>query len=67
MIASIAINQPGVRAVLSAASPSATVRFVGTQGPAGASNLTPHINAATPHPAYDDMPDMTLIFDNGLV
>jgi hypothetical protein len=39
MIASITINPPGVRAVLSAASPSATVRFVGTQGPAGAASV----------------------------
>mgnify|MGYP001074090410 CR=1 FL=1 len=26
-----------------------------------------HVNDATPHPAYDDLPSFTLIFENGLV
>lgn len=26
-----------------------------------------HVNDATPHPAYDDLPSLTLIFENGLV
>lgn len=29
--------------------------------------LTEHINAATPHPAYDDMSSLELLFENGLV
>jgi hypothetical protein len=29
--------------------------------------LGDHVQAPEPHPAYDDMLDMTLIFENGLV
>jgi len=29
--------------------------------------VTAHAESATPHPVYDDMPSLTLIFDNGLV
>jgi hypothetical protein len=29
--------------------------------------LVNHINSLTPHSAYDDMPDLTLLFNNGLV
>lgn len=29
--------------------------------------LQDHIYNATPHPAYDDMVDLTLIFQNGLI
>lgn len=29
--------------------------------------IAPHVNSATPHPTYDDLPSLTLIFDNGLV
>ena len=28
--------------------------------------MTTHIQAPTPHPAYDDTPDLTLLFLNGL-
>lgn len=31
------------------------------------SELTEHINAATPHPAYDDISSLELLFENGLV
>jgi len=48
--------------------------FVGTEGEWLASleadsnaELTTHINAATPHPAYDDINSLTLLFENGLV
>jgi hypothetical protein len=48
--------------------------FVGTEAEWLASleadsttQLTTHINAATPHPAYDDMSSLTLLFENGLV
>lgn len=30
-------------------------------------SVTVHVVAPEPHPAYDDMPDLTLIFQNGLV
>ena len=29
--------------------------------------MTAHINAPEPHPAYDDMPSLTLLFENGLI
>lgn len=29
--------------------------------------LSVHVQAAEPHPAYDDMPDLALIFESGLV
>lgn len=29
--------------------------------------LDEHISSLTPHPAYDDMPSLTLLFENGLV
>lgn len=29
--------------------------------------LTPHINDETPHPAYDDLPSLRLLFENGLI
>lgn len=29
--------------------------------------LVAHVNSATPHPVYDDMPSLALIFQNGLV
>ena len=29
--------------------------------------ITEHVDADLPHPAYDDMPDLTLIFNNGLI
>ena len=45
---------------------------VGPRGPAGSDAdatvlLEAHIVAPEPHPAYDDMPDMTLLFENGLI
>lgn len=29
--------------------------------------LTNHVNSSTPHPAYDDMQSLTLLFENGLI
>lgn len=43
---------------------------VGPQGPAGESGteaLETHIDSATPHPVYDDLPSLTLQFENGLI
>ena len=31
------------------------------------SNLTGHITDFTPHPEYDDIPSLALLFENGLV
>ena len=40
----------------------------GPPGPAGnGEDLEEHILSVEPHPAYDDMPDMKLIFENGLL
>lgn len=33
----------------------------------GVDGLLTHIEDLTPHPAYDDLPSLTLIFENGLV
>ena len=30
-------------------------------------SIAAHVNAPTPHPAYDDMPDLVLLFENGLL
>lgn len=30
-------------------------------------SLAAHIAAESPHPAYDDMPSLTLQFENGLI
>jgi hypothetical protein len=43
---------------------------VGPQGPAGESGtvaLETHIDSATPHPVYDDLPSLNLLFENGLI
>jgi hypothetical protein len=36
-------------------------------GAATQTDFLAHINSSTPHPAYDDQPDLSLIFENGLV
>lgn len=50
----------------------ATVLVLPQAGPAGPPGsgtleLQEHIDDPLPHPAYDDMPTLTLIFNNGLV
>ena len=30
-------------------------------------HIAVHAQSATPHPAYDDLPDLVLIFENGLI
>lgn len=39
----------------------------GTPGASTASLINDHIIDTTPHPAYDDLPSLTLLFENGLV
>lgn len=42
----------------------------GPQGPKGdldTAAINAHIANATPHPAYDDTPSLSLVFENGLV
>lgn len=39
----------------------------GDPGPPGSvAEIDDHIAAAEPHPAYDDLPSFTLLFENGL-
>lgn len=40
----------------------------GEDGEAGdGSLLVEHLSDTTPHPAYDDLPSLTLLFENGLI
>lgn len=36
-------------------------------GEVGSAELQDHIDDLTPHPAYDDLPDLVVLFENGLV
>lgn len=51
-------------------------RVLVVRGPRGAAGdgdavtheeLTAHVTAAEPHPQYDDLPDLSLTFENGLI
>jgi hypothetical protein len=33
----------------------------------GTAGLSTHVQSLTPHPTYDDTPDLTLLFQNGIV
>lgn len=39
----------------------------GPPGPDTVAAIADHVADSTPHPAYDDIPSMTLVFENGLV
>lgn len=39
----------------------------GQDGEDGTAAVVAHIADTTPHPAYDDTPSLTLIFENGLI
>lgn len=41
--------------------------FPSSSGGDGGLALINHINDTTPHPAYDDIPSLVLLFENGLV
>lgn len=73
---------PEIRVVLEPPLPEtrvevAAVGLVGPPGPQGlpglsgdgegAALLQAHINDPAPHPAYDTIPNLTLIFENGLI
>jgi hypothetical protein len=30
-------------------------------------SISAHVNAVAPHPVYDDLPSLTLLFENGLI
>lgn len=67
------INSWNGVAVISAG-PQGPPGVQGLQGPPGQDAETQiddvmygHVNDPTPHPAYDDMPDLTVILENGLI
>lgn len=33
----------------------------------GTAALVSHVNSLTPHPTYDDLPSLALIFENGII
>lgn len=39
----------------------------GAEGQPSSAELLAHILDPTPHQAYDDIPDLTLLFENGLI
>lgn len=41
--------------------------IVSPTDPLAQAALLSHINSETPHPAYDDLPSMTLLFENGIL
>ena len=63
------------RSVIEIASPSTRVVEIelgrrglpGPPGPPATAELATHVAAAEPHQAYDDLPSMRLIFENGLI
>jgi|JI10StandDraft_1071094.scaffolds.fasta_scaffold2254398_2 hypothetical protein len=61
----------GTQRIVVPPSGEATVVLAGPPGPPGVSGgamaLTQHVNSETPHPAYDDMQSLTLLFENGLI
>lgn len=38
-----------------------------SSGGGGEVDLLPHINSSEPHPAYDDIQSLTVLFENGLI
>lgn len=40
---------------------------VPTDGGVSDAVILAHINDVTPHPVYDDLPSLTLLFENGLI
>lgn len=74
----VVANQPSIpRAEVSPPTPG-RISVVPVRGPAGATgttgaagggtvDLTAHVNSPTPHPAYDDIPDMSLLLENGML
>lgn len=60
---------PGVRLLGDVVVPGIKV-MGGVAGPAGQDTsdaIEAHIQDPTPHPAYDDLPSITLLFENGLI
>jgi hypothetical protein len=75
---SVIVVAPDAPAVVEVVTPPAAPLVVevnaaipGPPGPPGSGNdgglLATHIADETPHPAYDDLPSLKLLFENGLV
>lgn len=58
---------PGPQGPPSQLTESDLARVITETAIATSGNLTEHINSATPHPAYDNLPSLRLLFENGLV
>lgn len=64
----------GTQTIVVDASGQVTVVNSGPPGPRGAPGayggevaLQSHVDSSSPHPAYDDIPSLTLLFENGLI
>lgn len=66
----VTVNQSAVDVAVTETSTSISLGTSGPQGPKGdldTSAINNHIDDTTPHPAYDDTPSLTLLFENGLI
>lgn len=65
----IIVSSPSSVSVINAG-PSGPQGQIGPQGESGESDdalMALHLIDPTPHSAYDDLPSMTLLFENGLI
>jgi len=66
----VTVQSTGVNVSIAESVASVILGTSGPQGPKGESGLaalSTHINSATPHPTYDDLPSLGLLFENGLI
>ena len=64
------VVQVSANLVTGTSGPQGPQGIQGEQGPAGEDTtelIENHIIDTTPHPAYDDLTSLTLLFENGLV
>ena len=67
----IEVHNTPVTVTVAGSAPQVIEVFGGPRGPqgepgAGTADLIAHIVDLTPHPAYDDLPSLRLLFENGL-
>lgn len=58
--------RPG-RVTVNMMRPAVTVRVSPSIVAINGDDLPTHLADTTPHPAYDDMPSLALLFENGLI
>ena len=66
----VTVQSTGVTVSVNESPSSVVLGTSGPQGPRGESGLSAiaaHIADETPHPSYDDLPSLGLVFENGLV